>query len=717
MRLSKAAKGFRTVFSLVLSLALLAGLMTCAGAEGKVKLSVWSFTDELEFMIEDYYAPDHPEVEFEFETIPSDGSGYELKLDAGLAAGAGPDIFAMDSAFVKRYINSDVTADLKKIGFTDEEIASVYPMVSRIGQDDAGVQKGLSWQAAPGALLYRESLAQKYLGVSSPEEFQKKVSSWDGFLATARELNTASGETAKMITGTGDLVNPTLFFRDAGWVVDGKLNIDKKLLDSAKLAKSIEDEGLSQKAEAWGEEWFAGMRGETDTLCYFLPTWGLPYVLTPNCVDEWDSSYPDSEENIQNATENGTYGDWRIAEGPVPYNWGGTWLGVSGTSADTADEAKKAAMHDLVSFLTTNEDFQLQYFANTSDFVSNKDAVKTILETGGTPQGILNGQDSYAAFASVAEKVDGSLLGTYDATLNDLWNTYVVEPYTLGEKDLDACVAEFREQAKAAIPSLIVDASGEETGEITEEALKRLTAFVERNYSKILGREADPAGEEYWVDRLKKGEVSGGGLMYGFVNSAEFKNKPVSNQEKIEIMYNVMLDRPADEGGIEYWLDRMNSGMSINAIAAGFVGSEEFKGVCTGFGIDNGDYALSEARDVNFGVTSFVARCYGEALGRTSDEGGLNYWCGKMLSKEQTPQQVAAGFVFSPEMDAENKIVSNPDALLDSLYKLYLGREADEAGKAYWKDRIAGGLTLEALNEGFAASAEFTGIVAGYGLQ
>ena len=245
----------------------------------------------------------------------------------------------------------------------------------------------------------------------------------------------------------------------------------------------------------------------------------------------------------------------------------------------------------------------------------------------------------------------------------------------------------------------------------------KLSAFVERNYAKILGRDADPAGEEYWVDQLKNGAVSGGGLMYGFVNSAEFKNKPVSNREKIEIMYNVMLDRPADEGGIEYWLDRMNNGMSINAIAAGFVGSPEFKGVCVDFGIENGDYELTEARDVNYGVTSFVTRCYGEALSRTSDDGGLNYWCEKMLSGEQTPQEVAAGFVFSPEMDAENKIESNPDALLDSLYKLYLGREADEAGKAYWKDRIAGGLTLEALNEGFAASAEFTGIVAGYGLQ
>ena len=69
-------------------------------------------------------------------------------------------------------------------------------------------------------------------------------------------------------------------------------------------------------------------------------------------------------------------------------------------------------------------------------------------------------------------------------------------------------------------------------------------------------------------------------------------------------------------------------------------------------------------------VSSFVRRCYSLILGRSADEGGLNYWCDKLRNKEQTPIQVAWGFVFSPEMDAQRKIVENPDALLDALYRL-----------------------------------------------
>ena len=99
----------------------------------------------------------------------------------------------------------------------------------------------------------------------------------------------------------------------------------------------------------------------------------------------WDAANPDSEENIKNATENGTYGDWRITDGPVAYSWGGTWMGVNAAKAETASDAKKAAMHDLIYFFTLNEDFLVQYAKDSGDFVGSKTAVDTILANGGTP--------------------------------------------------------------------------------------------------------------------------------------------------------------------------------------------------------------------------------------------------------------------------------------------------------------------------------------------
>ena len=452
----------KKVLSLVLALALVLGCVGLATAEdAKIKLVVWSFTNELQGMIEKYYLPNHPELEIEFQIYPTDGSAYTTKVDntfgANAASDEAPDIFTLEAAFVKHYVESDWTGDLKEIGFTDDELSVAFPVMAQIGQNAAGVQKGLSWQSTPGVLMYRASLAEKYLGVTSPEEMQAKVADWDTFLETAEELKTASNGECKMVIGSGDIWNAYQYQRSQGWVVDGKLNIDDELLDFEELCKTLEEDDLTHKGGAWSEVWFAGMRGELPTLCYFLPTWGLHYTLKPNCVAGWDADNPDSEENIKNATENGTYGDWRITDGPVAYSWGGTWMGINAAKAAAADDAKKAAMHDLIKFFTLDDDFLTQYAKDSGDFVGSKAAVDKILADGGTPNPFLGGQDHYAIFASAAALANGSLMSEYDDTINGLWNDYVTTPYTKGEKDIDTCLAEFKDAVAAAITTITVE--------------------------------------------------------------------------------------------------------------------------------------------------------------------------------------------------------------------------------------------------------------------
>ena len=452
----------KKVLSLVLALALVLGCMSFASADdAKIKLVVWSFTNELQGMIEKYYLPNHPELDIEFQIYPTDGNAYTTKVDntfgANAASEEAPDIFTLEAAFVKHYVESDWTGDLKDIGFTDEELAAAFPVMAQIGQSAAGVQKGLSWQSTPGVLMYRASLAEKDLGVTSPEEMQAKVADWDTFLETAEELKTASNGECKMVIGAGDIWNAYQYQRSEGWVVDNKLVIDDELLDFEELCKTLEEDDLTHKGDAWSEVWFAGMRGELPTLCYFLPTWGLHYTLKPNCVAGWDAENPDSEENIKNATENGTYGDWRITDGPVAYSWGGTWMGINAAKAAQADDAKKAAMHDLIKFFTLDDDFLTQYAKDSGDFVGSKTAVDKILAEGGTPNPFLGGQDHYAIFASAAALANGSLMSEYDDTINKLWSDYVTTPYTKGEKDLDTCLAEFKTAVAAAITTITVE--------------------------------------------------------------------------------------------------------------------------------------------------------------------------------------------------------------------------------------------------------------------
>ena len=452
----------KKALAMVLAAMMLLGCISFASAEeGKIKLIVWSFTNELQGMIEKYYAPNHPEIEFEFQIYPTDGGEYTSKVDNLMAvdgaAAEAPDIFTLEAAFVKKYTNSDWTADLKDLGFTDEEFAPAIPVMLQIGQNPDGVQKGLSWQSTPGAVMYRASLAEKYLGVTTPEEFQEKVEDWDAFLATAQELKEKSAGACKMVCGAGDIWNAYQYQRADGWVVDGQLIIDDKLLDFEDLVYTLEQEDLTQKAGAWGETWFAGMRGDVETLCYFLPTWGLHYTLKPNCVSGADGSMSDEEIAALSEANGGTYGDWRMVAGPVGYSWGGTWIGANAAKVAKMDDATKKAVHDLIYFFTLNEEWLLQYAHDSGDFVGSNAAVEAYLAEGEHPNPFLGGQDHYAIFAEAANLADGSLMTEYDETINTAWNDYVTEPYTHGEVDRETALQNFKEQIKVLLPSITVN--------------------------------------------------------------------------------------------------------------------------------------------------------------------------------------------------------------------------------------------------------------------
>ena len=451
----------KKVLSLVLAVMLLCAAMPFAMAEEEVTLNVWSFTNEFQGMIEKYFAPSHPNIKFNFTLYPTDGGEYTSHVDTLLAADAtaedAPDIFTLEAAFVKKYVNSDWTADLKDLGFTDDDFATCIPAMLQIGQNPEGVQKGLAWQSTPGALMYRADLAEKYLGVTTPEEFQEKVADWDAFLETAEELKEASDGACKMFCATGDIWNAYQYNRSEGWVVDGKLVIDDVLYDFLDLVKTAEEEDLYAKGMAWQETWFAGMNGTNEIMCYLLPTWGLHYVLKPNCVPGADGSMSDEELQKLSDENGGTFGLWRMVAGPVGYSWGGTWVGANAAKVAAADDAKKAAIKEVIRFFTLDPDFLYTYAKDSGDFVSNNAVVDKIIEEGGTPNPFLGGQDHYSIFAQAANLANASTMTDYDEAMNKLWDDNVTQPYIKGEVDLDTAIANFKAAVSAQFEGIEVE--------------------------------------------------------------------------------------------------------------------------------------------------------------------------------------------------------------------------------------------------------------------
>jgi len=246
-----------------------------------------------------------------------------------------------------------------------------------------------------------------------------------------------------------------------------------------------------------------------------------------------------------------------------------------------------------------------------------------------------------------------------------------------------------------------------------EEPSDPVEAFVDRLYTIILGRNAEPAGLADWTNRLKTGTATSAEIVYGIANSPEFNNFGLSNDVIVEKMYQAMLGRPSDEGGKANWLNCLNSGMTVTGIINGFSGSQEFANICAEYGIQAGAITTCEARDKNNGLTLFVSRMYTKALNRPYDVAGLNDWTNRYLTGTAKVSDIAFGFIFSPEFVGKN--LSNSD-YVDTLYRTFFNREPDEGGKADWMNKLANGMPREEVLNGFVGSQECINLVATFGI-
>ncbi len=238
--------------------------------------------------------------------------------------------------------------------------------------------------------------------------------------------------------------------------------------------------------------------------------------------------------------------------------------------------------------------------------------------------------------------------------------------------------------------------------------------FVSRMYLVALNREAEKAGFDDWVNRLRSGNSDGAAIAQGFIMSDEFTARNLGDSDYLDVLYHTFFDREADSEGKKTWTDKLDGGMSREYVLRGFVNSQEFQNLCDSFGIKRGEMKLGSKRDQNEGITMFVNRLYVQALGRKGESAGLEDWTGKILDHVKSPEEVAKNFFFSDEFT--NKRLDNTE-YVKVLYRTFMGREYDQAGLNDWVRKLEYGMSRERVLEGFSRSPEFANILASYGLS
>ena len=424
----------KKLIALLLALAMVFALCACgakAPAEGKV-FNIYAWNEEFKGFFEKYYKV--PEgITVNWIITPSDNGAYQQKLDEALlnqanaAADDKVDMFLAEADYILKYVNSDATQDITKIGVTD--FSNTYPYTVQAASDPNGVVKGVSFQCCPSALIYRRSIAQDVLGTSDPAEVQAKLDSWDKFEAVAADAK------AKGYYMTASFAETYRVFSNnctSPWVdADNKLQFDPQIDAWIAQTEKFVQNGYTLTAGIWDQEKNDQMFADGKTMCFFGPAWYFNFCMG-NAMD------PDK----------GCSGDWAICEGPAAHFWGGTWI-VAPTGTDNP-----TIVADVMNTFINNEEVCSALVENEAQFSNNQKVNAKFAENPDYGNAFLGGQNDVAVFSAMTGNIVWKNHTIYDQLLNEgLQNAF--QEYFKGTVDKDTAYSNFYKQVNENYSAIV----------------------------------------------------------------------------------------------------------------------------------------------------------------------------------------------------------------------------------------------------------------------
>ncbi|MEM9653880.1 MAG: DUF4214 domain-containing protein [Actinomycetota bacterium] len=215
-------------------------------------------------------------------------------------------------------------------------------------------------------------------------------------------------------------------------------------------------------------------------------------------------------------------------------------------------------------------------------------------------------------------------------------------------------------------------------------------AEVARLYLAYFLRHPEEGGHEYWSAARDNG-LTLKQISAEFVASGEFRDRygALSNQQFVELIYQNVLGRAPDAGGLAHWTSVLDGGVSRGEVMIGFSESSEFKDRT------KGDLTSIEQNGP-------VGRLYMAYFGRRPDDGGLDYWINTGLPTGSISDQFAASAEFRDRYGA----LSDRDFVY-LVYQNVLGRDPDPGGLSHWTTVLRTGTKRGSVMQQFSDSPEF----------
>ncbi len=338
---------------------------------------------------------------------PNQDGVYQQKLDEALAKQATApadekiDIFLVEADYALKYIDPDVGVALpiSQLGITTADVPNQYKYTQEAVTTADGEIRALSYQATPGMMVYRRSIAQAVLGTDDPDTVAAAVADWDKFYETAGQMKAAG---YYMYSGRADTYRVYSNNVSAPWVDGNTVVVDQSMMTWVERSMKDTQEGINHNVTGqWIDEWNKDMGPDSKVFCFFLPAWGLDVCIKPNVEGT-------SAEQ-----------DWAVCPSPQGFYWGGTWL-IAANGTDNMSQVK-----DIMLKMTSDRDILRNLAVNNGEMSNDQPLMEELAQSPDFGIELLGGQNYIGVLSDVAATVDLSNISSYDqGCVEEFQNTF-----------------------------------------------------------------------------------------------------------------------------------------------------------------------------------------------------------------------------------------------------------------------------------------------------
>jgi multiple sugar transport system substrate-binding protein len=318
---------------------------------------------------------ENPDIKADF--LMNNWGDHHNKLTTNLATGSGAgDVVVVDVTKVGAFVNSGGFVNLSQTYDVEQYADKFAPYAWAQGKGADGQQYAIPVDLGPGVLYYRRDLIGS-VGVNADQINQD----WDAYIDLGRKLKpngvyliASAADVAEAIITTTVEDGDGIYFDANG----NSLLTSERFVRAFSVAKTIRDEGLDARVNAWSNEWYEGFKKGT-----FATQLSGAWLLG----------------HLQNWIAPETAGKWGVANLPegILGSWGGSFLAIPSQS-EHKDEAWKLIQH-----MTLRPEVEIEAFKSIAAFPS-------LVETYGDPVfseeiDFLAGQKARLLFADIARSI------------------------------------------------------------------------------------------------------------------------------------------------------------------------------------------------------------------------------------------------------------------------------------------------------------------------